>query len=134
MCSIYVLNFCVHLVPQISTEGVVYELEDHTAILNCTLSFPESMVTPTIPITWYQLDGEQYTDASLLDNAMFLPPELASSLLLESVSVSDNGTYVCAIVEDIGEVEERIVETTVDLFVFESKLKYFILIIIMYPK
>ena len=108
--------------PQLSTVGVVYELEGHTATLNCTLSFPGSMITPAIPITWYQFDGEQYTDASLLDNAMFLPPELASSLLLESVSVSDTGTFVCAIVEDIGgEVEERIVETTVDLFVFESK-------------
>ena len=113
--------YYLHVVPQLSTVGAVYELEGGTATLNCTVSFPGSMVIPTLPITWYQLDRREYTDASLLDNAMFLPPQLASSLLLESVSINNAGTYVCALVEDNGEVEERIVEGMVDLFVFQSK-------------
>ena len=120
---IYSKAFCYYLfvVPQLSTVGDVYELEGRTAALNCTLSFPGSTVIPTLPITWYLLDRREYTDASLLDNAMFLPPQLASSLLLESVSINNAGTYVCALVEVNGEVEERIVEAMVDLFVFQSK-------------
>ena len=104
--------------PEISTTtAAVYQLQGDAVRLDCNLSFPGSSLIPIIPITWYHFNGENYTDVSYIVNVVFIPPELATSLLLESVSVNDTGSYVCTIEED----GVRIVEASVDLFVFQGK-------------
>ena len=98
----------------------VYELVGRLVRLECNLSFPESSVIPSVPVTWYKFDGDGYIDASLLDNVQLTSDSSQYALLFESVSLDDASTYVCAIVEN----EMRIVEEYTELVVSTSEQNF----------
>ena len=111
------------VVPTISVMEDVYELAGRLVRLECNLSFPGSSVIPSVPVTWYRLDGDSFIDASLLDNVQLTSDGSQYALLFESVSLNDASRYVCAAVEN----EMRIVEEYTQLVVFKSEKNFMIL-------
>lgn len=105
--------------------GDVYGLAGRLVRLECNLSFPGSSVVPSVPVTWYKIDGDSYIDASQLDNVQLTSDGSQYSLLFESVGLDDASIYVCAIVED----EMRIVEEYIELVVFKSKQTFWYYIV-----